>query len=516
MSELRQKIKKLTELEEAILREKEKGTPDIEIGKTYNVTFRFIEKLVTKSQGINVSQINRKKTIKSLAPKDFKLESTSVWSFKSRGNWATHSGEYRGNWSPYIPRNIILRYSKPGDIVLDNFCGAGTTAVECKLLGRRCIAIDINERAIELAKKNLNFEIKSEQLNLFSNDFDFSTYEPQLIIGDARDLSFIENNSIDLICSHPPYANIIQYTDKKDGDLSILNMREFLTEMIRVAEESYRVLKPGKKCAVLIGDTRKNKRIVPLGFNLLDVYLGVGFVLKEIIIKRQHNCKTTGFWYTNSIKHNFLLLAHEYLFVLEKPETNFHKKLKEDRFFYSFIKVDKGKFVAKKKLQELETTSVWIFKDEDFEKNLLKNIIERYSKDKNFQIIDLKNISTEKINNDSEPKINKSKLLIIKSQTLFNENFDIYNYVHTIEKVINSNIDSVDSQGFIVIQAKDYRTNNELFPTAKVLLDVMSKFDLTLKEIIIVTKENKLEKCFNYSEEIKIIHQYLLVFENRH
>ncbi len=125
-------------------------------------------------------------------------------------------------------------------------------------------------------------------------------------------------------------------------------MREFLTEMIRVAEESYRVLKPGKKCAVLIGDTRKNKRIVPLGFNLLDVYLGVGFVLKEIIIKRQHNCKTTGFWYTNSIKHNFLLLAHEYLFVLEKPETNFHKKLKEDRFFYSFIKVDKGKFVAKK------------------------------------------------------------------------------------------------------------------------------------------------------------------------
>ena len=39
-------------------------------------------------------------------PKNFKLESTTIWSFKSRGNWATHNGQYRGNWSPYIPRNL--------------------------------------------------------------------------------------------------------------------------------------------------------------------------------------------------------------------------------------------------------------------------------------------------------------------------------------------------------------------------------------------------------------------------
>lgn len=32
----------------------------------------------------------------------------------------------------------------------------------------------------------------------------------------------------------------------------------------------------------------------------------------------QHNCKATGYWKTNSIKLNFLLLAHEYLFVLKK------------------------------------------------------------------------------------------------------------------------------------------------------------------------------------------------------
>ena len=59
-----------------------------------------------------------------LQPNKFDLEETSIWSFPNRGKWATHSGKYPGNWSPYIPRNLILRYSKPGDWVLDQFLGS--------------------------------------------------------------------------------------------------------------------------------------------------------------------------------------------------------------------------------------------------------------------------------------------------------------------------------------------------------------------------------------------------------
>lgn len=132
-------IKDEQEIQKAILQEKAKGTPDIKIGNKYGVTFKYIEKLITKSEGMNVSILNASKEIKSLNPKFFKEEQTSVWSFKQRGNWATHSGEYRGNWSPYISRNVILKYSKPEELVLDYFCGAGTTAVEAKLLGRRWI-----------------------------------------------------------------------------------------------------------------------------------------------------------------------------------------------------------------------------------------------------------------------------------------------------------------------------------------------------------------------------------------
>lgn len=70
-------------------------------------------------------------------PEKFKLEETTIWSFKERGGWATHKGDYRGNCPPQVPRNLILKYTNEGDIVLDTFCGSGTTMIETKLLNRK-------------------------------------------------------------------------------------------------------------------------------------------------------------------------------------------------------------------------------------------------------------------------------------------------------------------------------------------------------------------------------------------
>ena len=136
--------------------------------------------------------------------------------------------------------------------------------------------------------------------------------------GDAINLDFIPDDSIDLICTHPPYANIIKYSENIEEDLSHLKINEFLEEMKKVASESYRVLKKDKFCAVLMGDTRKNGHIIPLSFYVMQVFENAGFNLKEMIIKEQHNCKATGFWKTNSIKYNFLLIAHEHLFIFRK------------------------------------------------------------------------------------------------------------------------------------------------------------------------------------------------------
>ena len=247
-----------------------------------------------------------KKKITKWEPENFELEMTTHWSFPQRGDWATHDAKWRGNWSPYIPRNVILRYSKEGELVLDQFAGGGTTLVEAKLLNRDIIGVDVNDIALERCREKVSFEHEG------------ATGKVYIRKGDARNLDFIQNESIDLICTHPPYANIIHYSEDIAEDLSLLKIRDFLKEMEKVASESYRVLKKGKFCAVLMGDTRKKGCMIPMSFDVMKIFQDAGFTLKELIIKEQHNCKATGYWKTNSVKYNFLLIAHEYLFIFKK------------------------------------------------------------------------------------------------------------------------------------------------------------------------------------------------------
>lgn len=499
------------ELQEAILQAKARGVPDIEIGQKYGVTFKYIEKLITKSKGIAVSAFKESKKVRALFPKDFKEEKTTVWSFKQRGNWATHSGEYRGNWSPYIPRNVILRYSKPGELVLDYFCGAGTTAVEAKLLGRRCLALDINDKAIGLAKKNVDFVIDTEQLMLPDDQIHLRTYDPQLIVGDARDLSFLDKDSVDLICAHPPYANIIHYTDLEQGDLSYFEIDDFLKEMSRVAKESFRVLKPGRQCAILIGDMRRKKHVIPLGFKLINVYLDAGFKLKELVIKRQHNCKTTGFWYANSVKYNFLLLAHEYLPIFEKPKSLSSLSVGESLTDYAWIAPTLARPTLKKKLAELETTTVWVLPEKDFEARLNKNVIDRYSNGAGYSTI------TFVSHSESGTCLTKDKkgLLFIKSPFLASNpsRAEVECYLHKIKEIVTHELPRVTAGGFIVIQTQDIRIDGYVEPLAKRIVDSLSCDSLWLKEVVLVTNDTLVLEPKASIDYLGITHQYLLVYE---
>ena len=317
---------------------------------------------------------------KTLQPPDFKTETSTLWSFPKRGNWATHRAGYRSNWAPQIARNLILRYSQPGDTVLDQMVGGGTTMVECRLTGRRGIGVDINPDALMLTMDALNFELSAlpaqetahpgpvlngaeEPIAEAVRREPVEPSEPMLsgvegrvpaIIlyeGDARNLDRISDGSIDLVATHPPYANIIRYsrpavrkastahlgpvlsgvaepveglvegrTAPIAGDFSnVRSIAQYVEQMRLVVAEAYRVLRPDHYCAVLMGDTRRSRHYTPIAFRVMQAFLEAGFILKEDIIKAQWHTQTEGLWTRLSRDKNFLLIMHEHLFIFRKP-----------------------------------------------------------------------------------------------------------------------------------------------------------------------------------------------------
>ncbi|MGQ9503106.1 MAG: hypothetical protein ACUVSF_13980 [Anaerolineae bacterium] len=323
-------------------------------------------------------------------------------------------------------------------------------------------------------------------------------------VGDARDLSTIPSNSVDLICAHPPYAGIIQYGARIPGDLSTCSVQDFLVEMRKVADESWRVLKPGRKCAILIGDARKAKHVVPIGFQTIRVFLDAGFSLQELVIKRQHNCKTTGFWYTRSIQHNFLLLAHEYLPIFEKPLGD---RLKEPRALWGGtlpyqIAVESA-CQAEKEI--LETTTVWILPAERLDQEVKRNLAQRFSS--SGKIVEVRwNDETDGSECDLQ-----ADLRSIRWPPGEMSEQRLSRYRSTVRTMIEQNRSWFGTGSVLVLEARDLRDAGQLWPAGLMLYEDMSAFpEFALKEIIIVTPEETRQGPAG--THLEIVHRYLLVY----
>jgi DNA modification methylase len=260
-------------------------------------------------------KLQKKWTIDKFQPSDYSPEEWTVWSFPNRGDWATHIGNYRGNWSPFIPRNLIGKYTKLGELVCDPMMGSGTTLVECKLTGRNAIGVDINPNAAMVATNRLDF--RYVPLDAEYEEPNIRVYE-----GDSRYLNEIDNESVDLVLTHPPYCGIVAYSKAQvKGDLSSLKLEPFIVEMGKVAAEYFRILKADHYCSILIGDTRKHLHYIPIHIGVLTKFLEAGFLLKEDIIKLQHKTKTTRERWRGH-KYDFYKIAHEHLYVLRKPRRD--------------------------------------------------------------------------------------------------------------------------------------------------------------------------------------------------
>lgn len=248
--------------------------------------------------------------MKNLQPENFIQEKTTLWDFPERGAWATHKPNYRGNFAPQIPRNIILNYSKENELVLDPMVGSGTTLIEARLLNRNAIGYDINHNAIDITNERISFKVQNSSKQIAK-------------LGNAQNL-LESDDSIDLIVTHPPYLNLITYSDGNNPSdfSSISSIPKFLGALEIAIKEMYRVLKPNHYCAVLIGDTRKGQHYIPLSYFVLCRFMKTGFFLKEEIIKTQHNTTYGPRWSASAKQYKFYLIMHEHLFVFRKPDAN--------------------------------------------------------------------------------------------------------------------------------------------------------------------------------------------------
>ena len=259
--------------------------------------------------------------VKEWQPVGFQPSLGTVWDFPRRGNWAVHSGDYRGNWPPQLVRNLILKYTEPGELIVDPFVGGGTTLIEAWICGRNSVGIDISKLALQTTRAKLK-DMKS----LADNDSRVNLpdeLKPTVINGNALGLETLLRRhgvipgTVKLICVHPPYLDSLKYTDNDKRDLSnISDPARFYRRISLFARHVFRLLAPQGVCAFLIGDVRKGGSFIPLGLNCAMKFQGQGFRMESVVIKTQNHDRSTEFYRNRS--GETLLLEHEYLFILRK------------------------------------------------------------------------------------------------------------------------------------------------------------------------------------------------------
>src|SRR3989338_1950680 len=136
----------------------------------------------------------------------------SLWLIGNRDNSGAHNNKYHGNFIPQIPNQLMRRFTKKGDVVLDAFLGNGTTLIESKRLGRHGIGIELIPEVARIAVQNINNEPLSGG-KVFTEVIvaDSTTKEAREKVFDI--LKKNGKKSVHMIILHPPYHDIIKFSD---------------------------------------------------------------------------------------------------------------------------------------------------------------------------------------------------------------------------------------------------------------------------------------------------------------
>lgn len=239
----------------------------------------------------------------------------SLWIIDKRDNSGVHNANYHGNFVPQIPRELMQRFTKKGDFVLDTFLGGGTTLIETQRLERNGIGIELQEEVAKQTKKLIKQEAKE---NLVSDIYvgDSSNFEYEKL------LEKYNINNVQFIIYHPPYWDIIKFSEQEKDLSNCPTLENFLEKLEKTIVDSTKILQKGRYCAIVIGDKYEKGQVIPLGFYCMQLFQKHKMKLKAILVKNFNETKgkqnQQALWKYRALANNLYLFKHEYIFVFKK------------------------------------------------------------------------------------------------------------------------------------------------------------------------------------------------------
>ena len=247
------------------------------------------------------------------------VKTDTFWQFPTRLKTGGHTNEYHGNYIPQIAQQLYQRYTKKGDVILDMFFGSGTSGIEAINEGRRCIGVELKQELVDTVNKKFTEKQRVTDVNIICGD---SASDAIIDKIQAR-LDIMGEEKAQLLILHPPYDDIIKFSDKKEDLSNCESTEQFYDLFEKVAKNGYELLEKGRFAALIIGDSYKNSEVQPLGFECMQRMKNLGFKLKSIIVKdiqgnERAKGKTANLWRYRALAGGFSIFQHEYIFIFQK------------------------------------------------------------------------------------------------------------------------------------------------------------------------------------------------------
>ena len=210
--------------------------------------------------------------------RDSDILTDDLWLFPNRESGGKHKNVYHGNFIPQIPYQLISRYTRKNEVVLDPFFGSGTTLFECEKLGRKFIGLDINQTMFDY----VNSQMQGSKKDFFALNLCDNTHENSKILI-QNSLEFLGEKRVSFAIFHPPYHDIVKFTDDKNDLSNCKSVDEFLDKFQKTLSNSLEFLAKNRYFAIVIGDIYKNSEVVPLSFLCMNMVKSQIAKIKEIL-----------------------------------------------------------------------------------------------------------------------------------------------------------------------------------------------------------------------------------------